>query len=224
MKLSKILRFLWAVVWRLMLTALTLVLVVSVAICMTLGTIFTGPSLTARDALVATMMEYESASKIPILFLGEDTVAQICQYESALADTTSDPARITPVDTGISHQETISLGERTAIVTVSYRPITFASHVGECYAGLNENGILILSTSADVGLTQRCEKILILNGQYNTGLYAATSGYGPRLAIGQAADGASIRVSMDCGTYQELIDIMTAYGAINACALSAWED
>ena len=57
----------------------------------------------------------------------------------------------------------------------------------------------------------------------NTAAYSV-SGWNPRTAIGQRADGAVIFVCIDGrqagsvgGTYADVINIMQEYGAINAC-------
>jgi exopolysaccharide biosynthesis protein len=67
---------------------------------------------------------------------------------------------------------------------------------------------------------------LIINGQTNLEAYNSASGLNPRTAIGQRADGAVIFVCIDGrqagslgGTYADVIDIMTKYGAVNACNL-----
>ena len=65
--------------------------------------------------------------------------------------------------------------------------------------------------------------VLIMNGEVNMEAYAV-SGWNPRTAIGQRADGAVIFVCIDGrqassvgGQYADVIDIMLEYGAVNAC-------
>ena len=56
--------------------------------------------------------------------------------------------------------------------------------------------------------------------------YNKASGWNPRTAIGQRADGAVIFICIDGrqagsigGTYRDVIDLMIEYGAVNACNL-----
>ena len=67
---------------------------------------------------------------------------------------------------------------------------------------------------------------LIINGTINQKAYSSNSGFNPRTAIGQRADGAVIFVCVDGrqagslgGTYKDIINIMLEYGAVNACNL-----
>jgi exopolysaccharide biosynthesis protein len=67
---------------------------------------------------------------------------------------------------------------------------------------------------------------LIINGVINQEAYASASGFNPRTAIGQRADGAVIFLCVDGrqagslgATYADIIDIMVEYGAVNACNL-----
>ena len=66
--------------------------------------------------------------------------------------------------------------------------------------------------------------VLIMDSVVNQEAYNANSGYNPRTAIGQRADGAVIFLCIDGrqasslgGTYRDIIDIMVEYGAVNAC-------
>ena len=66
--------------------------------------------------------------------------------------------------------------------------------------------------------------MLIVNGEVNLEAYNNKSGFNPRTAIGQRADGAVIFVCIDGrqagslgGTYADIINIMQEYGAVNAC-------
>ncbi len=65
---------------------------------------------------------------------------------------------------------------------------------------------------------------LIINEEVNMEAYNNNSGFNPRTAIGQRADGAVIFICIDGrqagspgGTYADIIDIMVEYGAVNAC-------
>ena len=68
--------------------------------------------------------------------------------------------------------------------------------------------------------------MLIQNGGINNEVYNTNSGYNPRTAIGQRADGAVILLCIDGrqagslgGTYADIINIMVEYEAVNACNL-----
>ena len=102
----------------------------------------------------------------------------------------------------------------------------------EGFVGFNEDNILVVAkkmTAAEAE-TQKirdgCEfgPVLIMNGETNQEAYNSESGYNPRTAIGQRADGVVIFVCIDGrqtsslgGTYKDLINIMYEYGAVNAC-------
>lgn len=104
----------------------------------------------------------------------------------------------------------------------------------EGFAGFNQDNVLVVaqtmtaSRAKELGIRDGCcfGPVLIMNGQINEKEYNANSGYNPRTAIGQRADGAVIFVCIDGrqtsslgGTYADLIDIMVEYGAVNACNL-----
>ena len=103
----------------------------------------------------------------------------------------------------------------------------------EGFAGFNTDNILVVSKT---NLSQsEAEKLnirdgccfgpaLIINGEQNMEAYNNNSGWNPRTAIGQRADGAVIFVCIDGrqvsspgGTYADIINIMVEYGAVNAC-------
>ena len=100
------------------------------------------------------------------------------------------------------------------------------------FAGFNEDNILIVAkdvTKAQAeewGIRDGCGfgPVLIMDGEVNDAAYNKNSGFNPRTAIGQRADGAVIFVCIDGrqtgslgGTYRDIIDIMVEYGAVNAC-------
>ena len=103
----------------------------------------------------------------------------------------------------------------------------------EGFAGFNKDNILVVSKK---NLTQKEAEslsirdgccfgpVLIMNSEVNMEAYNNNSGFNPRTAIGQRADGAVIFVCIDGrqagslgGTYGDIIDIMVEYGAVNAC-------
>ncbi|MBQ7345224.1 MAG: phosphodiester glycosidase family protein [Oscillospiraceae bacterium] len=104
----------------------------------------------------------------------------------------------------------------------------------EGFAGFNQDNVLVVAQSMtasramELGIRDGCcfGPVLIMNGQINEKEYNANSGYNPRTAIGQRADGAVLFVCIDGrqasslgGTYADLIDIMVEFGAVNACNL-----
>ena len=103
----------------------------------------------------------------------------------------------------------------------------------EGFAGFNEDNILVVSKTniskdeaAKLKIRDGCcfGPALIINGEQNMEAYNNNSGWNPRTAIGQRADGAVIFVCIDGrqvsspgGTYADIINIMVEYGAVNAC-------
>ena len=101
------------------------------------------------------------------------------------------------------------------------------------FAGFNEDNILVVhkdniteAQAEELNIRDGCcfGPVLIMNGEINMEAYNKKSGWNPRTAIGQRADGAVIFVCIDGrqasspgGTYRDVIDIMLAYGAVNAC-------
>ena len=100
------------------------------------------------------------------------------------------------------------------------------------FAGFTFDNILVVAKSMtaeqakELNIRDGCEfgPVLIMNGVVNQEAYNANSGYNPRTAIGQRADGAVIFLCIDGrqasslgGTYRDIIDIMVEYGAVNAC-------
>ena len=107
--------------------------------------------------------------------------------------------------------------------------------LGDGFAGFNKDNILIVGNSmtaaeaADLGIRDGCAAgpVLIINGKPVTAVYDGNSGYNQRTAIGQRSDGTVIFVCVEGrtadslgATYADLIDIMTEYGAVNACAMT----
>ena len=100
------------------------------------------------------------------------------------------------------------------------------------FAGFNKDNVLVVAqdlTQAQAeaqGIRDGCGfgPVLIMNGEVNMEAYNNNSGFNPRTAIGQRADGAVIFVCIDGrqagslgGTYADIIDIMVEYEAYNAC-------
>lgn len=103
------------------------------------------------------------------------------------------------------------------------------------FAGFNDDNVLIVAsdmTAAEAeaqDIRDGCAygPVLVVNGEINMDAYNISSGYSSRAAIGQRADGTVIFVVIDGlkagslgATYQDLIDILTEYGAVNACNMN----
>lgn len=102
------------------------------------------------------------------------------------------------------------------------------------FAGFNEDNVLVVdhtmtaNRAMELKIRDGCcfGPALIINGQANLEVYNSASGINPRTAIGQRADGVVLFVCIDGrqagslgATYKDLIDIMSQYGAVNACNL-----
>ena len=133
----------------------------------------------------------------------------------------------------------------TASATVGSYPLGLVMSGGNCvwssgkqpglegFAGFNNDNILVVSAknltkaeAEEMNIRDGCcfGPALIVNGEVNMEAYNNNSGWNPRTAIGQRADGAVIFVCIDGrqvgspgGTYADVINIMVEYGAINAC-------
>lgn len=102
------------------------------------------------------------------------------------------------------------------------------------FMGFNQDNVLIVADTMTaeearaLGIRDGCcfGPVLIQNGAIKNDAYNSASGYNPRTAIGQRADGSVILLCIDGrqsqsigGTYADIIDIMVEYGAVNACNL-----
>ena len=101
------------------------------------------------------------------------------------------------------------------------------------FAGFNKDDILVVhkenitqAQAEELNIRDGCcfGPVLIMNGEVNMEAYNKKSGWNPRTAIGQRADGAVIFVCIDGrqassagGDYADIINIMQEYGAVNAC-------
>lgn len=103
------------------------------------------------------------------------------------------------------------------------------------FVGFNNDNILIVASSMteteakEQGIRDGCSSgpVLVINGEPNMDAYNGNFGYRPRTAVGQRSDGAVVFVCADGrnadslgATYADMIDILTEYGAVNACALN----
>ena len=104
----------------------------------------------------------------------------------------------------------------------------------EGFVGFNQDNVLVVADTMtgqqamELGIRDGCcfGPVLIPNGGINNAVYNTNSGYNPRTAIGQRADGAVILLCIDGrqagslgGTYADIINIMVEYDAVNACNL-----
>ncbi len=102
------------------------------------------------------------------------------------------------------------------------------------FAGFNQDHIMVVAKSMnaekakELGIRDGCcfGPVLIMNGEVNEEAYNTNSGYNPRTAIGQRADGAVIFLCIDGrqagslgGTYADAINILVEFGAVNAMNL-----
>ncbi len=102
----------------------------------------------------------------------------------------------------------------------------------EGFCGLTfENKLVVAdsmteSQAMELGIRDGCEfgPVLIVNGEPNQKVYSGNSGYNPRTVVGQRADGVIIFICADGrqagsmgATYKDMIDLLIAYGAVNAC-------
>ncbi len=104
----------------------------------------------------------------------------------------------------------------------------------ESFVGFNKDNIMVVAKTMtaekamELNIRDGCcfGPVLIMNGQVSEEAYNSNSGWNPRTAIGQRADGTVIFLCIDGrqagslgGSYADIIDIMTEYGAVNACNL-----
>jgi exopolysaccharide biosynthesis protein len=104
----------------------------------------------------------------------------------------------------------------------------------EGFVGFDENNVLVVSRTMSASKAKELKirdgccfgPVLVTNGVVNDTEFSRNSGYNPRTAIGQRADGVVIFVCVDGrqagslgATYADLINIMVEYGAVNACNL-----
>lgn len=224
---TNILRITVTVALRVLVTAAAIIALVFFALATVLNAVFNGPSVTARNELALTLMSHESTRDIPSYFLSPKTLDRICGHDDNLPGQTSDPTLVT---VGSGESAAVSLNEEHYTAVLTFCPAAARpglNGAGTCFAGFTQDGVLVVSTASDPGYSlSACEQILMMDGQINESLFNRDSGRAARSAIGQRADGTLILITVsggtsDCpgATYQDLINIMTEYGAVNACCL-----
>lgn len=102
------------------------------------------------------------------------------------------------------------------------------------FVGFNEDNIMVVAKTMtaekamELKIRDGCcfGPVLIMDSQINEEAYNSNSGFNPRTAIGQRADGTVIFLCIDGrqagslgGSYADIIDIMMEYKAVNACNL-----
>ncbi len=240
-------RILLTLLWRLALTAAVAAGLALLGTALVLNMVFNGPSAAARDQLVLTLMESEKTCAIPGYFLSSEALAEISGGVSAPAGST-DPSLIQASSTGEIQTAEHNGAYYTAQITrfpasskvqltaeadaaatgtsvVTGGQVNNSSH----FAGITPGGILLL-TDDTAGLQDAeavlCGTILIWDSQVNEAVFTGSSGFAPRAAIGQTADGTVIFISTDGwtlehwgATCQDIINLMVEQGAVNACLL-----
>ena len=137
------------------------------------------------------------------------------------------------LDNGTAGPEVGSVPSGIVYAQGQFRSNRYREYLQESgFAGFDQNDVLVVAKSMTedqanaLGIRDGCEfgPVLIMNGEINDVAYNSNSGYNPRTAIGQRADGTVIFVCVDGrqpgsvgGTYHDVIDIMVEYGAVNAC-------
>ena len=104
------------------------------------------------------------------------------------------------------------------------------------FVGLTEDNILIVASTMtreeaeSLGIRDGCAAgpVLMVNGKVNEQIYETNSGYRPRIAMGQQADGTLVVICADGrnpeslgASWADMIDILETYDVINACGLSS---
>ena len=104
------------------------------------------------------------------------------------------------------------------------------------FVGLTEDNILMVASTMtrdeaeSLGIRDGCAAgpVLMVNGKINQPVYEANSGYRPRIAIGQQADGTLVVVCADGrnpeslgASWADMIDILESYNVVNACGLNS---
>ena len=119
-------------------------------------------------------------------------------------------------------------GEPEGLTIVDGVAFSLDSNTTEGFAGLDRNGILHVGfysyedcVANDIVHAVSFGPILISNGEP---VEPPSSSVNPRTAIGQRADGAILMLVIDGrqvhsigATYQDMIDLLLDYGAVNAC-------
>ena len=122
----------------------------------------------------------------------------------------------------------------TGLVLSQGKVVWDDGQIYEGFVGFNEKNELVVASAMnaakakELGIRDGCcfGPVLIMDGRINNIEFSSNSGFNPRTAIGQRADGTVIFVCVDGrqvgslgATYSDLINIMVEYEAVNACNL-----
>lgn len=195
---------------------------------------YTGQTFTAHVMLVRNPSKVYLATSSDALSLDTPGIGidKAIEQENAIA----------AINAGVFYDDgtsSLSVGSVPCGLVLSNEHVVWNSlhdHIYEDgFMGFNKDNILIVGNSiteeeaADLEIRDGYEggPVLIINGKPNLSVYDTPSGYTSRTAIGQREDGTVIFISADGrtpqslgATYADLIDIMTEYKAVNACAIN----
>lgn len=193
---------------------------------------YTGQTFTAHVMIVRDPSKvYLAASSNPLsMDTPGDRMDEAMECENAIAAVNAGPF----FDDGTASQAVGSVPSGLALS--EYAVIWNDQQISEYgFVGFNKDNILIVASSMteteakEQGIRDGCSSgpVLMINGEPNMEVYNGNSGYNPRTAVGQRADGTVVFICADGrnpdslgATYADMIDILTEYGAVNACALN----
>ena len=192
---------------------------------------YTGETFTARVMIVRDPAKvYLAASSDP---LSMDTpgirMDEALEQENAIAAVNAGPY----FDDGTSSR---AVGSVPLGLALSGDDVIWDDEQSSQYGfvGFNKDNILIVASSMteekakELEIRDGCSSgpVLMINGKVNWEIYESRSGFNPRTVIGQRADGAVLLIcalGRNPGSvgadYNQMIDILKEYGAVNACAL-----
>ena len=192
---------------------------------------YTGETFTARVMIVRDPAKvYLAASSNP---LSMDTpgipIDEALEQENAIAAVNAGPY----FDDGTSSR---AVGSVPLGLALSGDDVIWDDEQSSQYGfvGFNKDNILIVASSMteekakELEIRDGCSSgpVLMINGKVNWEIYESRSGFNPRTVIGQRADGAVLLICAQGrnpgsvgADYNQMIDILKEYGAVNACAL-----
>lgn len=195
---------------------------------------YTGETFTAHVMLVRDPSKVYLATSSDVLSLDTPGIGidKAIEQENAIA----------AVNAGVFYDDgtgSLTVGSVPCGLVLANEHVVWNSlqaHIYEDgFMGFNIDNILIVGNSITAEEAANWEirdgyeggPVLMINGRPNLSVYDTPSGYAPRTAIGQREDGTVIFISADGrtpqslgATYADLIDIMTEYKAVNACAIN----
>lgn len=217
------------VLWRVALVLAAIAIVATVSLDLVLKTIFSGPSDSARAALTLSLLESDAHKDIPVKYLGQEAVDAIVAANTGSMGTGNPSFVHISGEDSTDTEVTVEGDTFTAVVSLFRDPAKInVTQSGNRYLCITD-GVLQLSDTDDLG--GHCRQILILDGKCNEALLGGNYGYAPYIALGQTQDGQFILITTDGwttehpgATYRDLINMMTQYGAVNACVVGISEE